>query len=144
MSRDDGRESSSAHFFSTHFFTTLASEGPEGVESWTRKKDVNIFSKKFLFIPINENLHWSLCVVVNPGEITRWKQLDESLDVPMCFMFFLDCLKAHNKETVRTTISKWLNYEWERQSKAKMGTSPFTKTSFLAFEPTGTFCKSIF
>jgi Ulp1 family protease len=25
--------------------------------------------KKYIFIPINQRLHWSLCVVVNPGAI---------------------------------------------------------------------------
>jgi Ulp1 family protease len=28
-----------------------------------------VFSKKFIFVPVNGDLHWSLCVIVNPGQI---------------------------------------------------------------------------
>lgn len=35
------------------------------VRKWTAK--VDIFSKDYLVIPINENLHWYLAIVVNPG-----------------------------------------------------------------------------
>ena len=32
-----------------------------GCRSWTR--DVDLFEKDFIFVPINENLHWSLAVI---------------------------------------------------------------------------------
>ena len=51
--------------------TTLKDEGPETVSSWTAKKSINIFKKKFVFIPVNADLHWSLCVVVNAGLIAN-------------------------------------------------------------------------
>ncbi len=35
------------------------------VSRWT--KNVDVFSKRFLLIPVNEALHWSLALVVNPG-----------------------------------------------------------------------------
>jgi Ulp1 family protease len=43
------------------------------MKNWTksRKKTIYVFEKKFLFIPINDDLHWSLCVVVNPGVVVR-------------------------------------------------------------------------
>jgi Ulp1 family protease len=28
-----------------------------------------MFCKKFIFVPVNGDLHWSLCVIVNPGQI---------------------------------------------------------------------------
>jgi Ulp1 family protease len=28
-----------------------------------------VFNKKFIFVPVNGDLHWSLCVIVNPGRI---------------------------------------------------------------------------
>ena len=52
--------------------TTLKDEGPEAVSSWTAKNNINIFKKKFVFIPVNADLHWSLCVVVNAGLIANW------------------------------------------------------------------------
>jgi len=51
--------------------TTLKNDGPEAVASWTKKKNINIFEKKLIFIPVNADLHWSLCVVVNPGLIVN-------------------------------------------------------------------------
>ena len=49
--------------------TTLKEKGPNAVTSWTEKKNIDLFQKKFVFIPVNADLHWSLCVVVNPGEV---------------------------------------------------------------------------
>ena len=60
--------------------TTLKDEGPEAVSSWTAKKNINIFKKKFVFIPVNADLHWSLCVVVNAGLIANW--YNENQNVP--------------------------------------------------------------
>ena len=38
---------------------------------------IDIFKKKFVFVPINKDLHWSLCVIVNPGEIAKMYDVDE-------------------------------------------------------------------
>ena len=62
---------SNVHFFTSHFMTTLKNDGPESVASWTSKKNINVFQKKLIFIPVNADLHWSLCVVVNPGLIAN-------------------------------------------------------------------------
>jgi hypothetical protein len=40
--------------------------GYQQVRKWTAK--TNIFDKKFLVLPINENLHWYLAIVINPGK----------------------------------------------------------------------------
>jgi len=63
---------SNVHFFTSHFMTTLKNDGPESVASWTAKKNINVFQKKLIFIPVNAVLHWSLCVVVNPGLIANF------------------------------------------------------------------------
>ena len=60
---------SDVHVFTSHFMSTLASDGAEAVSSWTAKKKIDIFEKKLIFVPVNSDLHWSLCVVVNPGSI---------------------------------------------------------------------------
>ena len=41
-------------------------------------KNINVFEKKLVFIPVNADLHFSLCVVVNPGLIAT--NLDSDLD----------------------------------------------------------------
>lgn len=58
--------------------STIKDDGPEAVASWTAKKNINIFDKKLIFIPVNADLHWSLCVVVNPGLIAN--NYDQELD----------------------------------------------------------------
>ena len=76
---DAARLGSEVHAFSSHFFTKLQEEGlraPDGkdraydrVERWTR--GVDVFSKKFLVVPIVEHLHWSLAIVCHPGALVR-------------------------------------------------------------------------
>lgn len=52
----------SHYYFSSHFFTKLQKEGYDAVKRWT--KNINLFKKSKLFIPINENKsHWTLIVV---------------------------------------------------------------------------------
>ena len=60
---------SAIHIFSTQFMTTLCDAGVSGVASWTAKKSMNIFEKRYLIIPVHASVHWSLFVVVNPGKI---------------------------------------------------------------------------
>ena len=36
-------------------------------QKWTIKKKINLFEKDFVFIPINENSHWFLAIICNPG-----------------------------------------------------------------------------
>ena len=78
---------SRCHFFNSFFYKRLTEcmgkssgrrgggkspgSGYESVRRWT--KNVDIFTKDFLFVPINESLHWSLAVVCWPGKI---KDLD--------------------------------------------------------------------
>jgi hypothetical protein len=37
----------------------------DSVKKWTNK--VDIFSKKFIIVPVNENLHWYMAVIYNPA-----------------------------------------------------------------------------
>lgn len=66
----------STHVFSVNFYRTLSTCPGNGefrsaaarhnrVDRWT--KDVNIFQKDFIIVPINEDLHWFLAVICFPG-----------------------------------------------------------------------------
>ena len=79
-----------------------------------RKKAIDIFKKKLIFIPINKDLHWSLCVVVNPGSIAISASGEVTQDDLLSCVIFLDSLSMHSKLKVRDTIWKWLNSEWKR------------------------------
>ena len=112
ISRNNDCKSTNVHFFTSHFFTALT-EGPETVSSWTAKKNINIFDMKFIFIPINEQLHWSLCVVVNCDKISRVKDEPSDKDEIPCLLFF-DSLKAHRKKKIASYIRKWIAFEADR------------------------------
>nr|DBA29638.1 TPA: hypothetical protein GDO54_005706 [Pyxicephalus adspersus] len=57
------------HFFNSFFYDKLRTKGYEGVKRWT--KNVDIFSKQLLLIPIHLEVHWSLvCVDVVKRTIT--------------------------------------------------------------------------
>ena len=49
----------------------LTKHGPEFVRTWTAKIYIYIFKKKLIILPINKQIHWSLCVVVNSGKISN-------------------------------------------------------------------------
>ncbi|CEG79415.1 hypothetical protein RMATCC62417_13889 [Rhizopus microsporus] len=49
------------HCFSTFFCSTLREQGYAKVRRWTKR--VDIFTKDFLFVPINKSYHWVLGVI---------------------------------------------------------------------------------
>ncbi|KAL7551587.1 hypothetical protein ACHAWF_014773, partial [Thalassiosira exigua] len=112
---------SNVHFFTSHFMTTLKDEGVEAVTSWTAKKNINVFEKKLIFVPVNADLHWSLCVVINPGFIANSFEANAaSEDEEHACILFLDSLKMHSKNIYARHIRKWLNSEWKRLKKGKV------------------------
>lgn len=125
-----GERESTVHIFTSHFYTTLAEEGVQAVESWTAKRGIDIFEKKFIFVPVNKSLHWSLCVVVNPGAI-RNDPDDEEKECPC--LIFLDSLKAHRKNEVALNVRKWLNSEWLRLNKGAK--AEFSPKSMPVYDP---------
>ncbi|BEI96124.1 hypothetical protein CcaverHIS631_0110730 [Cutaneotrichosporon cavernicola] len=65
------------HCFNSFFYSKLSDKssrksapsdvswaGYDAVKRWTRKVDV--FSKKFILVPVNESYHWYLAVIYNP------------------------------------------------------------------------------
>jgi sentrin-specific protease 7 len=58
------------HFFGIYFWKLLSKEGDNAerghanVCKWTR--EVNIFEKDFVFVPIVEDLHWTLAIICSP------------------------------------------------------------------------------
>ncbi|XP_070495132.1 sentrin-specific protease 7-like [Chironomus tepperi] len=62
------------HMFSTYFYIklttliddkrTLTAEGHQQIQSWT--KNVNLFEKDFIIVPINERMHWFVVIICFP------------------------------------------------------------------------------
>ncbi|RMZ79750.1 hypothetical protein DV738_g3120, partial [Chaetothyriales sp. CBS 135597] len=69
------------HFFNTYFFDTLTknSKGRKdvnhaGVARWT--KNIDIFSRDFVVVPVNDNLHWYLAIICNLSAFTKARSHD--------------------------------------------------------------------
>ncbi|KAJ6471198.1 hypothetical protein DFH09DRAFT_1220447 [Mycena vulgaris] len=71
LEKDDPELVKQIHVFSSFFYKKLnkknALEGYESVRKWTSKFD--LFDKKYIIIPINENLHWYLAIIYHPEYI---------------------------------------------------------------------------
>jgi len=60
---------STIHTFTSHFMSELRDNGVESVQSWTAKKGINVFNKRIIMFPINEDMYWSLFVLLNSAAI---------------------------------------------------------------------------
>lgn len=62
---------SQVYVFNSFFYKKLnkrnIKEGYDSVRKWTSK--IDIFSKKYIIVPINENLHWYLAIIYEPEHI---------------------------------------------------------------------------
>jgi Ulp1 family protease len=137
------------HFLSTHFYTLLSDQGgPEVVLRWTTEEKIDVFTKKFLIIPVHRRSHWSLCVVINPGAILNnnntLKEMNEAPadeELYPCILFFdsLNSLNLHPKQLVASNIRNWLNSEWKRLGKTKSAehVDPFNENSLQIYAPKG-------
>jgi len=100
---------SDVQIFSSLFYTKLSAQGPENVESWS--KNFNVFEKKIIIFPINSMfLHWSLCVLINPGAITV--RSDNNNCSPV--LLFFDSSNLHSRRRIEFHIFKWLSFEFRR------------------------------
>ena len=86
-------------------------------KSWT--KHVDIFSKDFLFIPIHDQLHWSLIIICHPGSGVIKMGAVAPADMgkePEAFMIHLDSMKqpsGHQTQSIAKLISRYLQNEWK-------------------------------
>ena len=132
-----GDVSSQVHVCNTQFYTKLEEEGAESVLSWTAKQNIDIFENKYVFVPVNKHLHWSLLVIVNPGKIIYSddkKARNKTLEHP--FILFMDSYGTHKKTELQETIYKWLNAEAARLRKFDDWIDPFSETTCPIENPT--------
>lgn len=117
LTRKETPQESDILVLGTNFYTKLASDGPEGVDSWTSKRSLQIFKKKFIFVPVNKDLHWSLFIIVNPGLLCHLES-GEGDSIEMPFMLFIDSGRskkyAHNATEMKKPLYDWLNFQAQR------------------------------
>jgi len=76
---------------------------------------VDIFTYKFIIIPINEQFHWKLAIIHNPGKPADLKQHSSQ----PCILLF-DSLGCESEQSpIFSNIRKYLEVEWEAKSKSQ-------------------------
>ena len=112
------------HIFSIYFYERLTKKSLRSstsaippaelmhanVKKWT--KNVNIFQKDFVVIPINENDHWYVVIVCYPG-LTRREATKVEVRQPL--LLILDSLEDGLKAAVCKNIRTYLTVEWRQQ-----------------------------
>ncbi|XP_030467392.2 ubiquitin-like-specific protease 1D isoform X2 [Syzygium oleosum] len=98
------------HFFNTYFYKklqeALSCEGKEKDALFVKFrrwwKGVNIFQKAYVFIPIHEDLHWSLAIICIPDEDCHSGPI----------ILHLDSLRLHRSRSIFDYIRSFLVEEW--------------------------------
>ncbi|CCI47293.1 unnamed protein product [Albugo candida] len=101
---------------STHFYAMLRAKtsstsskekysGYENVKTWNNLN--KLFKSSLVFVPIHENLHWSLAIIVNP----ILAALESNDDGPQTWIILLDPLEEYHK---KSTILQNLRKQWEQ------------------------------
>ncbi|XP_026404962.1 ubiquitin-like-specific protease 1D isoform X2 [Papaver somniferum] len=105
-----GKSRADYHFFNTYFYEKLKEAvAPKGETRATFAKlrrwwkGVNIFQKAYIFVPIHENVHWSLVIICIPD------REDESGPI----ILHLDSLGCHDVDQVCLNIKRFLIEEWK-------------------------------
>nr|XP_057941837.1 sentrin-specific protease 7-like isoform X2 [Doryrhamphus excisus] len=144
-----------SHVFSSFFFRQLSRQQVcagsladtadpyrrhQGVKTWTRHVDV--FSKDFLFVPINEDAHWFLAVVCFPGQDGVGYELRTNASElvgrgsehqPACTqqgcrrgvvltrpcILVMDSLKKQQRQRVCQLLRDYLQVEWEERREQR-------------------------
>lgn len=99
------------HFFNTYFYQKLKeavlSKQNEKEASFVRLrrwwKGLNIFEKAYIFLPIHEDLHWSLVIICIPDKEDQLGPI----------LLHLDSLGLHCSKSLFATIRKFLVEEWK-------------------------------
>ncbi|KAI3871295.1 hypothetical protein MKX03_017540 [Papaver bracteatum] len=105
-----GKSRADYHFFNTYFYEKLKEAvAPKGETRATFAKlrrwwkGVNIFQKAYIFVPIHENVHWSLVIICIP----------DSEDESGPIILHLDSLGLHDVDQVCLNIKRFLIEEWK-------------------------------
>ena len=62
MERGNADNYPSVHAFNTFFYPKIMSNGHAGVKRWTKRGNIDIFSKSYILVPVHMGVHWCLAV----------------------------------------------------------------------------------
>ncbi|XP_012707064.2 sentrin-specific protease 3b [Fundulus heteroclitus] len=96
------------HFFNSFFYDKLRTKGYEGVKRWT--KNVDIFQKDMLLIPIHLEVHWSLVSVDIPRRTITYFDSQRTLN-RRCPKHIFKYLQAEAiKKDQRDFLTDWKGF----------------------------------
>ncbi|RLN23733.1 ubiquitin-like-specific protease 1D [Panicum miliaceum] len=111
------------YMFNTYFYSKLeeALSTPGDRDSQFSKlrrwwRNVDIFKKAYIILPINEKMHWSLIIVCMPTK--------EGDSGPV--MLHLDSLGLHSSQKLFDTVARYLEAEWRHLQKDSSYDIPFS------------------
>ncbi|KAL0579200.1 hypothetical protein V5O48_002823 [Marasmius crinis-equi] len=112
LDKDNSVLADQIYVFSTFFYQKLDKEegidaGYRAVARWTNK--VDLFQKKYVFVPINKDMHWFLAVLYQPRFVLD-PVAERELGEQIPYIFIMDSLgQKHNK--VIEKLSRYLELE---------------------------------
>ena len=129
----------------TNFFNVLTDEdGLCTVSRWFENRSINIFDAKMILIPINENLHWYMIAVYNPGSIQYNRQYLEENELAgieqSCYneaaagLIIFDSL-SHRRNSEAKKTRSWLNHMWHQGNLGNEPEKIFTDWSIPSIHP---------
>jgi len=132
-------------FMNSNFYDQLAFgvDGLSQVKTYAR--GIDLFKKKIILIPICKDLHWTLCVVVNPRCVLSSRSGTNNKPCP-CIIYFDSYSDGNKDHGVHLNILNWLNQQWEYLGYDMHydGTEePFTTDSFPMHCPKRKFSPSM-
>jgi Ulp1 family protease len=80
----------------------LSTEGVKSIIDWTTNRDIDVFFKKMVLVPIHKDQHWSLAVVINAGLVDFCNEENEPSKIP-CILH-MDGLSLHDRKGIAANI----------------------------------------
>ena len=129
------------------------------VKRWT--KNVDVFDQDLLFVPVNEHLHWSLAVVVNPGKKPSRRtprapkpkpkkgdvieidsdsdgdgdDADATPDPSEPYILAMDSLRSHDKGRIAEYLRAFLKCAWADRHASRDLDGRFEAETMPVFAP---------
>jgi Ulp1 family protease len=82
VTRMESHPDSSIHTITTYFYTKPEHEGVESILHWMINSNINMLSKKMVFLPIHKNQNWPLMVIVNASLADHFDESDVASEIP--------------------------------------------------------------
>uniref|UniRef100_A0A7S2ZEF4 Ubiquitin-like protease family profile domain-containing protein n=1 Tax=Rhodosorus marinus TaxID=101924 RepID=A0A7S2ZEF4_9RHOD len=109
------------YFFNSFFFNLLFTSPKvihhKNVKRWTQ--EVDLFTKKYIFVPICRNSHWTLIVICNCGKLPGWERdHDNPEDRPV--MLIYDSLRTSSvASSYAVALKAYLAEEYQSKFAGK-------------------------